>query len=177
LDSFDVKTTREEIEMLRAHYLCILNNPRWSKGLPVFVPENNYAMPDHLAEMIKDLPIYVYNEKPDRIGVYKSVKASESYRFDMSMALYENKISFEHQMFTRTPEATPLSMRKMLQDQMERYRYANKKANDVFGKDRRKLTGKVGGYQDDLLITFMMAYSWGKRCWIDPAIRQKLGGR
>lgn len=172
MDSFDCKNEWEEQEVMNRHYEAIFAHPRWRTVLKIFIPENNYAMPDHLANMVVHHRVEIYRQHPDRIGVYKDGRVTEEYRYRMSMGLFHKRLAFSSAMFTRTPNKTAESMRAMLRNQMETYHYANKNTAGVFGTNRRKLTGKVGGQQDDLLVTYMMGYAWGQKCWDDPKYRQ-----
>jgi hypothetical protein len=74
----------------------------------------------------------------------------------------------------------PEKMIHKLQNQMERYRYVRKEAGDEFGIEKVKLSGKGGGENDDLYITFGMALTFGMVYLLDPRMRaqtqQNIGG-
>ena len=57
----------------------------------------------------------------------------------------------------------------MLEDEMGRFHWSVKKANDEYGKDKIKLTGKIGNAQDDLLIAVAMVVYVGRMIIRDPA--------
>jgi hypothetical protein len=76
--------------------------------------------------------------------------------------LSQGTLRFDQDCFTTTREKDIQSMKDILQDQMLRFHWEHKKANDVYGKPRYALTGKVGEKQDDLLITVAMFLYWAQ---------------
>lgn len=145
----------------------------------VFIPEVNYGMPDHLPNMLLDVPnLQVWKDaKSGRLGVWKKAGTDQQYRFATSNALFHGLIRIDEDVFTcsTTAEGQPMPVDKMvhaLQNQLERYRYIRKEANDEFGVTKVKLSGKSGGENDDLVMTFMMALTWGTVYLLNPRTRE-----
>lgn len=169
MDSVDVKDERDEQLVMDKHYAAIKRHRLWGRSLKIFVPENNYGMPDHLENMVQHHgDVKTFYQKEGKPGVYKDQRMTNTYRWNMQMALCNNRICFSEDFFTTSPGKTVKSMKNFAQNQMETMQYINKDARDEFGKNRRKLTGKIGGQQDDLLITLMQGYTWGSIICTDP---------
>ena len=153
-----------------------------ARARKLFIPEVNYAMPDHLPNMLLDVPnLDVWTDpKTGRLGVWKKPGTSEQYRFAVSNALYHQMIRIDEECFTCTSDKDGQTMRvdKMLaklQNQLERYRYVRQEPNNDFGKTKVKLSGKSGGENDDLVMVFMMGVTWGTVYLMNPAMSGHTG--
>ena len=194
MESEPVKNELQEKDLLERHIEAINSiNPYYRNAPKIFIPEVNYGMPDHLPNMLMgiDKPymdnLYVFHDpKKNRPGVWKTKETSEHYRFYTSQALFHETIRFDEDMITVSKgiddTVTLDKMKHMLQNQLERYHYVTKEPLDAFGQQKKRLTGKTGGVNDDLLIVFMMAITWGRVCLKDPRVRdavqqRRCGGR
>lgn len=135
-------------------------------------------MPDHLANMIDFPDVRIYHQKPGKVGVYKSKKTTENYRWVMTMCMIQDKISFDEELFTCSKDHTPKTIKNFFRVQMERYRYERKTPSDpVFGNNNvKKLTGKGSGMEDDLLITVMMGPVFLREIMKNPRLRGEIFG-
>lgn len=149
--------------LLHRHYAKLNENKYYRAAKKIFIPENNLGMESaHLDTMVHDLQdVETFWEK-GRAGVCKDGKATRGYQFLLTCCLAENGMRFDMDAFTITKEKTLQCMKELLEDQMCRFHWEKKKANDVHSKDRYTLTGKVGNKQDDLLITVAMLLYWGR---------------
>lgn len=184
-----MKNEIHEKELLERHVAAINSISAYYRAAPkIFIPEVNYGMPDHLANMVQDMEnVFVFHDpKHNKPGVYKTKESSEHYRFYTSNALYHGTIRFDEDVFTVSKgidDSVPIEkMMHTLQNQLERYHYVTKEPIDVFGQQKKRLTGKTGGENDDLLIVFMMCITWGRVCLKDPRVREavrqrSVGGR
>jgi hypothetical protein len=170
LDSEPVRNDREEYLLLHRHYDKILTNPLYRQSRLVFIPENNLGMEHHhLEAMVNDIPgVTTFWETDKKPGITKTEKSTREYQFLLSNCLANGGLRFDNFLFTCTREKTSIAMLDMLEDQMCRYHWATKKANDEHGKDKSKLTGKVGNQQDDLLIAVAMVIYVGRMIIRDP---------
>lgn len=163
MDSIDCRSTQEEEAALVRHYEYLRSHRNWKHAKFIFIPENNYGMPDHLERMIPTgFNVVTYEDRPGRPGVYKDKKLTETYRRNLSLALHHRTICFSTELFTRTPGMSVESILALLMDQLESYHYEDSKNSRAFSRTGRRLTGKAPGKQDDLLITFLMAYTMGQ---------------
>ena len=181
----------QEKDLLQRHVAAIDAIGEHMKRAPkVFIPEVNYGMPDHLPNMLLDIPnLTVWKDpKSGRLGVWKQKGTDQQYRFSVSNGLYHGLIKIDEDVFTCSTgiggDTADVETRiHMLQSQLERFRYIRKEAADSqFGIEKVKLSGKSGGENDDLVMTFMMAYTWGTVFLLDPRMREQIkhtrvGGR
>lgn len=164
LDAEAVRDEKEEYLLLHRHYRKLNENKLWREAKKLFIPENNLGFEAaHLESMIADLKdVETFWEKPNKPGVCKDGKATRGYQFLLSNCLANAGLHFDRDLFTITREKTVQCMKDQLQDQMGRFHWECIKSADGKGKDRVKLTGKVGSQQDDLLITLAMIIYWGR---------------
>lgn len=189
LDSEPVKGELQEADLLQRHIEKINSISVHYRNAPkIFIPEVNYGMPDHLPNMVVGMSgpymdnIYIFHDpKKNKPGVYKTQQTSEYYRFSTSQALFHEAIRFDEGLFTSSKglddTLTVEKILHMLQNQLERYHYISKDPVDAFGTERKKLSGKTGGQNDDLIIVFMMAIAWGRICLKDPRVREAIQRR
>ena len=52
------------------------------------------------------------------------------------------------------------SARNLLAEQLKRLQQKIKPAKDVFGTSKAKISGKMGSYQDDIAIAFLLGVHW-----------------
>ncbi len=178
MDCEPIRNEREEYELLHRHYTKLMSNVTLRQSQFIFIPENNLGMEHHhLDAMVKDIPgVTTFWETEKKPGITKTEKSTREYQFLLSNCLANGGLRFDRTLFTCTREKTPQAMLDMLEDQMSRYHWAVKKANDEHGEDRTKLTGKVGNLQDDLLIAIAMIIYTGRIIIRDPKRLETQGG-
>lgn len=181
LDAENVKGELQEKDLLLRHIASIdAMGPHMARALKVFIPEVNYGMPDHLPNMLIGTPnLEIWTDpRTGRMGVWKQKTTAEQYRFAVSNALYHSSVRIDENVFTCTQdEKGRVPVDKMvhtLRNQLERYRYVRRDAHDDFGVTKVKLSGKSGGENDDLVMTFMMCVAWGTAYLLNPKTREKL---
>jgi hypothetical protein len=72
--------------------------------------------------------------------------------------LREKRISFTCDEYFIAQNETEL--KALLKEQMKIYSYQFKTASSIFSKDQCSLSGKVGGFRDDLAILIQLAAYW-----------------
>lgn len=182
LDSENVQGEFQEKDLLLRHISSIDSiGPHMQRAPKIFIPEVNYGMPDHLPNMVLDVPnLHVWRDpKTQRYGVWKKQGTDEQYRFSTSNALFHDQIRIDEDAFTNSMDIKgKMPVDKMiytLRNQLERYRYVRKEAADpMFGVEKVRLSGKSGGENDDLVMTFMMAITWGQIYILNPRTRGAL---
>ena len=124
----------------------------------------------HLDAMVQDIDrVETFWETAKKPGITKSEKSTREYQFLLSNCLSQKALHFDLDLFTCTKEKDVKAMLNMLEDQMGRFHWSVKKANDEHGKDKVKLTGKVGNAQDDLLIAVAMIVYVGRMIIRNPS--------
>lgn len=130
----------------------------------------------HLDAMVRGISdVETFWETDKKPGITKTEKSTREYQFLLSNCLANGGLRFSRDIFTTTREKTPKAMLEMLQDQMARFHWSVKKPNDEMGKERVKLTGKVGNQQDDLLIAVAMVIYVGRMIIRDPGRLENKG--
>lgn len=161
MDSQPVRDDREEYLLIHRHYNKLL--AKFPSSRFIFIPENNLGLESaHLDSMVGDLKserVETFWEKNTRPGVHKDAEATRGYQFLLNLCLARQQLHFATGLFTVTPDATPDSMRDMLQEQMLRLHWESKTTGT---SERHRLTAKIGSKQDDLLISIMMLLYWGR---------------
>lgn len=164
LDSEPVKDDQEEYLMIHRHYKRLMEFQHARECKFYFIPENNLGLESaHLNTMVKDIPgVETYFDKENKAGVRKDGAVTRGYHFLLTLTLSQGTLRFDRDCFTTTREKTIANMKDLLQEQMLRFHWEHKKANDAYGKPRFALTGKLGDKQDDLLITVAMFLYWAQ---------------
>lgn len=170
LDSEPVRNEREEYLLLHRHYRKLQDNPIFKQSRHIFIPENNLGMEHHhLDSMVQDIEgVTTFWETEKKPGISKTEKSTREYQFLLTNLLSNGGLLFDRDLMTSTREKTPKDMMAMLEDEMSRFHWSVKKAGDDHGKDRVKLTGKIGNLQDDLLIAVAMVVYVGRMIIRNP---------
>lgn len=165
LDSQPVRDDREVYMLIHRHYNELFR--RFPGCKFIFIPENNLGLEaSHAHTMVAELKnksVTTFSDKEDKPGVCKDGTATRGYQFSLNLALNQGTIRFDHNLFTVTPDATPQTMRDLLEEQMLRFHWETKKVGE---STRVSLTAKMGSKQDDLLIAVMMLLYWGTNAMI-----------
>jgi hypothetical protein len=130
----------------------------WARATKIFLPENNLGMEaSHLHGFVKDFPdVLTFWQKGKRPGVVLTNELKNLYRTTMISTLFHKRLLFERDLFTSTRGLTPQTILAELREQFERFCFKKEPAKTDFDKDRYALSGKMGGQQDDCLISLLM---------------------
>lgn len=157
--------------MIQRHYRKLQSHRNYKHSQLVFIPECNLGMEHHhLDTMVHEFDgVKTFWENDKRPGILKTARVTNEYQFLLSNLLAQGGLRFADDLFTVSREQTPQSMRDLLEDQMLHFRWIVTKPSNEADPERRKLTGKMGNKQDDLLIgTAMMVYG-GRLVTRDPS--------
>ena len=111
-------------------------------------------MGEWLSQKRETAGIKVFHEKiGGRPGVCKNNSNTYSMAFELSNSMIADKVRFSDKFFTCTPNRTPKDMKSEFRAQLENFHEEGE------GK-KRKLCGKGGGNQDDLLISVLHGRYW-----------------
>lgn len=171
LDSEPIRNEKDEYLLLHRHYRKLRDHPIFKLSKHIFIPENCLGMNHHyLKSIANDIEgVQTFWETEKKPGIYKSDKVTSEYQFLMTNLLAEHGLLFDQDLFTTTREKTPVDMLNMLQDEMSRFHWSVKKPADEHGKERVKLTAKIGNLNDDLLIAVFMIPYVGRMIIRNPA--------
>ena len=77
----------------------------------------------------------------------------------LNTLLRDQRVSFLNPLLSEDPEGN----RKRVEDQLRLYSMQFKQAQNVFGKQRQALSGKVGGMKDDVAIALQLGIYYSSR--------------
>lgn len=171
-----MRDSHEEHQLISGHYRKLLSHRIYKQSRLVFIPECNLGMEHHhLDTMVHQFDkVETFWENDKRPGIYKSARVTNEYQFLLSNLLSQGGLRFAEDLFTVTREKKPQCMRDMLEDQLLRYRWVVTKPASDADPEKRKLTGKVGNQQDDLLVATSMLVYGGRLVTRNPTRLAKL---
>jgi hypothetical protein len=112
--------------------------------------------------------VWVFHEnEAERAGVRKTQQNTDDYQICVEDMLNKSHISFDRTLFTvsknyEKSNGDTSSIESELRNQLERYHWEVEQAKNNFGKRKIVMTGKMGGSQDDLYVSFAMCCFWGR---------------
>ncbi len=112
--------------------------------------------------------VWVFHENEDeRAGVRKTQQNTDDYQICVEDMLKKRLISWDRTLFTvsknyEKSNGDTTAIEAELRQQLERYHWEVEEAKNNFGKRKIVMTGKMGGAQDDLYVSFAMCCFWGK---------------
>jgi len=137
----------------------------------VFAPENMTGIEwSHMEKFVRnnyDYDVILMREtKNGKPGIFKSDMVSSDYQINFEDKLIKDEIRISDCFFTTSKDRTKKRGRmtkekilKELKEQLLRFQWRLKEAPDEFGNARYKLTGKIGGMQDDgAIVAQMLVY-------------------
>lgn len=167
MESENVQDEEEQFNLLKRHMRYIRNHPMWKDSHIVFIPERGTGLAHSaLGNMAESFDrVTVFKQKSDVNGVIVTGRVKRSYQINMVDALWDGSIRFERDFFTISKQKGKRikseDMIILAREQMERFHWDYKAANDAHGTDRWAMTGKIGEKQDDALMALLMCYTWG----------------
>ena len=172
LEAISVKSNPIQIKnALMAHLDRINEIPMFRSSVKIFLPESNYGNEaGHLYHMIRDRSdVRSYCQKEGKYGVWKDKDSGDEYQYAVNVKLKNDAIRFDSEFFTTSPKHTAQSIKGVLREQMERYRFEFKEPKDVHQTGRVKVTGKQGNtVNDDVMTAFAMGVFWPRLILRDP---------
>ena len=175
----------DEQQYLITQHIRRLRQHEHYQTVPIWViPENNLGLESsHIEKFVTRLPgVRVYHEQEEaRAGVRKSQQNTDDYQILFEDMLKKRRMFFAYDLFTVSKghakkNGDTTSITNELRDQLERYHWEIKQANDAFGKRRITMTGKMGGAQDDLYISTVMLAFWPKVMQTEARLAQGANG-
>lgn len=168
LDVQKTSTSAQKDALILTHIKTIRNMGDYAKVPIIFVPENmtgSYATRGE--EIVRKLRsvVTLHEGGPDRkAGVHIDESGKADYVHTMQVLMDNGQVVWSNKLFTRSLEyvthlreisnSTKSNVELIMNElmlEMCRMKY-----------DKKKITGKVGPYQDDMAITLMMAGYWSK---------------
>ena len=131
----------------------------------VFIPENNLGNEaSHMWNMIKshsDTRLKAYYENGTKIGIHKGKSTADQYKITFEVKLFNNHIFFSDKFFTVSHKHTITNIKGIAKEQLERHQYSYEEPKDIYSNPKFKISGKVGGENDDLSIAIQQCVYHG----------------
>ena len=77
----------------------------------------------------------------------------------LNTLLRDQRVAFKNPLLSEDPDGN----RRRVEDQLRIYSMQFKQAQNVFGKQRQALSGKVGGMKDDVAIALQLGIYYSSR--------------
>ena len=141
----------ETIQSLPEHY---------QSEIVVMVERNLGFEAEHHQKALADM--YNVRFRVDRQAQRYGILTTEDIKYQMMVLtnnmLRDQRIALRQPLLSEEPEEN----KKILKEQLTVYSFQYKAAQNVFGKQRVALCGKVGGMKDDVVIALQLAIYFSK---------------
>jgi len=171
LEAESVRTPAQQNEVMRRLIARIRQHEHFAHVPIVVIPENNLGFESsHIADYVRNMPnVSVFTENPDdlREGVRKTAQNTDDYQRCVDRMLRLRRCFFDRNIFTSSKAYEKANgdcraIKEELRNQLERYHWEIAEAKNNFGKRSITMTGKMGGAQDDLYVSFAMLEFWSQ---------------
>ena len=147
---------QKQFDCLTSHVQAIRRHPcHYISPIFIFVERNLGFEAEHHKRALEHLPgvkFYV-DEKANRVGILTTEQVKHAMCSLVNVMLAEQRLHIRDPLVSSDPKA----MRMKLREQLSIYSYQVKLAQNTFQKDRIALSGKVGGFKDDICICLQLA--------------------
>jgi hypothetical protein len=125
----------------------------------------------HISSYVQGQPnlVFMYERAGGGEGVPKNNETTSIMKGEFEELLEQNLVRFAQNVITH--ENSFESEREKLFKQIENLRYEALKLVNDHDDQRFKLTAKMGGASDDLLVALMQIFYWKRRFWRSQATR------
>lgn len=147
--------------LVKSHIRDIRNIPEFEFSvITVFVERNLGFEAEHFERALKHLEnVHFYKDaQAGRTGILTTENVKLGAMTMTNVLLREQRVCIlpTGQLISRDPQET----RRRLREQLEIYSFQFKQPNDVFQKGKYALSGKVGGFKDDIVICLQLGIYW-----------------
>lgn len=155
----------EHLRLLRRH------SRYCSLATLVLMPEANLGFEAHYIERSvmrsKMARCCVTMRDDDTPGLRTTHKVKEAMYVKTKDALNDDRIVFADSIVTANPETTAEELKSELKDEMQTYSVVVEHPQSVFADSKKTFTGKIGGFQDDLIVCLQLNVLWHGDFFLD----------
>jgi hypothetical protein len=146
---------------VRAHIDDLRQIPQFQfSTIQIFVERNLGFEAEHFEKALRDEENVVFYKDVEacRTGILTTDRVKLAAMTMTNVMLRDQRISLlpESELVSRNPQET----RRKLREQLEIYSLQFKTADTVFQKNKFALSGKVGGFKDDIVICMQLGIYW-----------------
>ena len=145
--------------LVRAHIHDLRQIPEFQfSTVQIFVERNLGFEAEHFerAMQSEENVVFYKDVEAGRTGILTTDRVKLAAMTTTNVMLREQRISLLPQLISRNPQET----RRKLREQLEYYSLQFKTADSVFQKNKFALSGKVGGFKDDIVICLQLGIYW-----------------
>jgi len=146
---------------VKAHVGDIRRIPEFEfSPITIFVERNLGFEAEHFERSLKhlDLVMFYKDIQAGRTGILTTENVKLGAMTMTNVLLREQRVCIlpAGQLISRNPQEN----RRRLREQLEIYSFQFKQPTDVFQKGKYALSGKVGGFKDDIVICLQLGIYW-----------------
>lgn len=159
-------------DILVEHLRLLRRNWQYSSSATlVLMPESNLGFEAHYIERTvmrsKMARCCVTMRDDDTPGLRTTHKVKEAMYVKTKDALNDDRVVFAESIVTANP-ATPVEkLKSELKDEMQTYSVVIEHPTSVFADSKKTFTGKIGGFQDDLIVCLQLNILWHGDFFLD----------
>jgi hypothetical protein len=145
--------------LVKAHIRDLRQIPEFQfSNIQVFVERNLGFEAEHFERALQfEENVSFYRDmQANRTGILTTDSVKLAAMTLTNVMLREQRISLSPELVARDPQEA----RRRLREQLEIYSLQFKTADTVFQKNKFALSGKVGGFKDDIVICLQLGIYW-----------------
>ncbi len=154
-----------QFALVRTHIADLRSVPEFEYSpIMIFVERNLGFEAEHMHRALRDEPMVVFyrDEQAGRTGILTTDTVKYGAMTLTNVMLREGRLCLLP--YTQLVARDPQEARRRLREQLEIYSLQYKSPETVFQKGRVALSGKVGGFKDDLVICLQLGLYWTESC-------------
>ena len=157
--------------VLIEHIAALKARPNLKNALVVLMPEANLGFEAHYIERCvmqsRFARCCVTMRDREQPGLRTTHAVKESMYIKTKAAFADEAVRFAKNMVNVNPETTVESMKKDLQHEMRTYSVIIDHPLSLFAQSKKTFSGKIGGFQDDLVVCLQLNILWHTQFYID----------
>lgn len=157
--------------VLIEHIAALKARPNLRNALVVLMPEANLGFEAHYIERCvmqsRFARCCVTMRDKEQPGLRTTHAVKESMYIKTKAAFADEAVRFTKNTVNVNPETTVESMKKDLEHEMRTYSIIIDHPMSVFAQSKKTFSGKIGGFQDDLVVCLQLNILWHTQFYID----------
>lgn len=157
--------------VLIEHIAAIKSRPHFRNAVIVLMPEANLGFEAHYIQRCvmqsRFARCSVTMRDKDQPGLRTTHAVKESMYIKTKAMFADEGVRFVKNMVNVNPETTTESMKKDLEHEMRTYSVVIDHPLSLFAQSKKTFSGKIGGFQDDLIVCLQLNILWHTQFYID----------
>ena len=157
--------------ILVEHLAALKARPHMRNAMLVLMPEANLGFEAHYIERCvmqsRFARCSVTMRDKEQPGLRTTHAVKEAMYIKTKAALADESVRFEANMVNVNPETDVESMKKDLEHEMRTYSVVIDIPTSLFAQSKKTFSGKIGGFQDDLIVCLQLNILWHTQFFVD----------